>query len=463
MLVGLFVFAGLVAPAGAPLAPSTARAGTGVGCSWFGEADPRDVNTGAPDLDANYFYAPLDGVAGSQIEITGQYPHARYFSFTLYGNDQNALTSLYDQQIEPDPGSYNPFRSTGSPGQRTGYTVHVLFENQPANPAPNTLYAGPATGTNQVGFLVLRVYLPVPPASMSGGVPFPQVHVLTSTGSTELDEGACGTIANLGDQQWIQYAQESAPPDQSTPANGTTSPPVWTRSFDNGYGNQQNAYIQTLVSHHWGQLVVEHFKAPTFPDTSAGQTVWSHDYDLRYWSVCVYDDTGTAGWGCVPDYEAPQRDGWVTVVVSDAAHRPANATTADGVAWLPWGPANEIQIMERNMLPSPSFTGAVQLISTPAQNPDAASILGDYYPTSAYCSEQTFEQGGWKACLPALAKRLDAAAAPKKKSKPKKRKGAKKAKKSKKSKKAKKKHHRAKKVKKKPRRARKAGKKPHVA
>jgi hypothetical protein len=74
---------------------------------------------------------------------------------------------------------------------------------------------------------------------------------------------------------------------------------------------------------------------------------------------------------------------------------------------LPWGPANEIQVMERNMLPKAGFGGASQNIAEPADNANAAKIMGDYYPTSAYCSEATFEQGGWQACLPALAKALD--------------------------------------------------------
>ena len=97
-------------------------------------------NIGAPDLNAQYLYAPLDGLGGSQIEITGAYPHARYFSFTLYGNDQQAETSIYDQQIAPDRGSYNPFNGPGRAGEQRNYTVHVLFENAPKQPAPRWLW-----------------------------------------------------------------------------------------------------------------------------------------------------------------------------------------------------------------------------------------------------------------------------------------------------------------------------------
>jgi uncharacterized membrane protein len=379
----------------------------GADCSWFGETASNDVNTGAPDLDANYLYAPLDDLpAGSSIEITGAYPHVRYFSFTLYGTDQNALTSIYDQQIQPDPGSYNPFLTAGHPGEGRNYTVHVLFVNQPADPAPNTVYAGPPTSAaGTVGFMVLRLYLPV--GSPSGGVDYPKVTVLNAAGSpVSLSEGACGDTFSIEGSYYDHYATENAPANQATPADGTTQAISWTRSFSNGFGNLQNSYLQTLVSHHWGQLVVTHFRAPTFPDTSAGASVFG-DWDMRYWSICDYDSTGTEVYGCVPDDAVPRDgDGWVTVVVSEAGQRPANATAADGVAWVPWSPQNEIQLVQRNLLPSASFAHASESITTPAQNPDAAKIMGAYYPTSAYCSETTFEQGGWQACLPALATSL---------------------------------------------------------
>jgi uncharacterized membrane protein len=373
---------------------ATPEAKAALECSWYGEKAANDVNIGAPDLNADYLYAPLDDIpSGDEIAITGQYPDVRYFSFTLYGNDQNALTSIYDQQIEPNAGGYNPFLTYGTAGQSHSYTVHVLFQNQPADPAPNTIYAGPASALGTVGFLVLRLYLPV--GSPSGGVAYPQITVLNHNGQVAGTEGACAATFSVSSSYWNHYALENAPANQATPANGTAQAIDWTRSFSNGYGNLQNSYLQVLVSHHWGKIVVFHFKAPTFPNTNAGQPVFGN-WDLRYWSVCTYDDTGTEVFGCVPDYQAPKdKDGYVTFVVSESGQRPSNATAANGVSWLPWGPQNEIQVMERNLLPAASFAGASENITDPADNANAAKIMGDYYPTSAYCSEQTFEQGGW--------------------------------------------------------------------
>jgi uncharacterized membrane protein len=409
-VVAVIVAAGLLVSGVDPahLSASAASAAVGgVDCSWYGETAANDVNTGAPDLDANYLYAPLDDIpAGGQIEITGQYPQVRYFSFTLYGSDQNALTSIYDQQIVPNPGSFNPFVSAGRSGQPRDYTVHVLFANQPAVPAPNTIYAGPPAGAvGTIGFMVLRLYLPV--GSPSGGVDYPKITVLNIGGTpVSVAEGACADTFSIEGSYYDHYALENAPANQASPANGTTPAIAWTRSFDNGYGNLQNSYLQVLVSHHWGQIVVAHFKAPTTPNTNAGQPVFGN-WDMRYWSICTYDDTGTEVFGCVPDDTAPEdKQGYVTFVFSEAGQRPADATAADGVAWVPWGPQNEIQLMQRNLLPAATFRHASESIATPADNAQAAKIMGKYYPTSAYCSEQTFEQGGWQACLPALAKQL---------------------------------------------------------
>jgi hypothetical protein len=101
--------------------------------------------------------------------------------------------------------------------------------------------------------------------------------------------------------------------------------------------------------------------------------------------------------GCAAAYRAAIRHGLVAFVVSDPSHRPRNATAAHGVTWLPWGPANAIQIVYRNMLPARSYSHAIQRIANPRQS--VRATMGAYYPTAAYCSAATFQRGGWKACL----------------------------------------------------------------
>jgi hypothetical protein len=240
----------------------------------------------------------------------------------------------------------------------------------------------------------MRVYVP---ADRSRPGPFPSLTTETAAGHVLVARGACATISSTGGAaRWERYARSSAPRGAPTPTfPGAGSPPVWTRAFGSQFGNPQNAYLTTLVAHHNGQLVVIRARAPTFPDTSAGEPVYG-SHELRYWSFCTYDAAGQAVIGCAADYHASIRDGVITYVISDPAHRPRNATAANGITWLPWGPANAIQVVYRNMLPSPSFRYAVQRIATPNQSVPAT--MGPYYPGAVYCSEVTFQRGGWGAC-----------------------------------------------------------------
>jgi hypothetical protein len=375
----------------AAVAPAT-------GCSWAGETDQRDVNIGAPDLDAYYWMAPLPSTPGARLQIAGSYPRARYFSFHAYDSQGNALGSLYDQQIEPDRGAANPFRAAPSRGAGDGYTVQVIDAPRPAHPAANTLYAQ-ASGSS-AGLLVYRVYVPHNPAVPQGDVAFPQISVQTSDGTTIATEGACAiTPPPAGAAFWQGVADTNFPRDAPSPAvSGADPTPTWARSFGNMLGNQQNAYLVALIARRYGELVVIHTRAPTFPDTRSGQAVYG-DYQLRYWSICTYDESGQAAIGCAADYGAAVRDGQITYVVSDPGARPANATAANGVTWLPWGGTdNGAQVVYRNMLPSTSFPYAAQRIKP---GDSALAVMGPYYPSAVYCSRQTFERGGWQACFAA--------------------------------------------------------------
>jgi hypothetical protein len=394
---GVRVFMAAVAAAAIGAGGATAAtAHAATGCAWLGESDQRDVNIGAPDLDAFYVEDVLRPDAGSTVTIAGRYPHARYFSFHAYDAQGDALGSIYDAQIQPDPGSANRFQGPVGAGASDHYTVHVAFRPAPATPAPNTLYVDPAT-SGAVATLLYRIYVPHTTADPSGDVGYPEV-TTASNGQTLLDQGGCATSPPpFGSVLWEEEAQADYPAGLPKPANANaTKIPTWTRSFGNMLGNQQNAYLGAILSRQYGDLVVLHTRAPSFPDTLAGVPAYA-PAQLRYWSFCTYDDQGQAGFGCAADYASAARHGTLTYVVSDPGQRPTNATAAHGVAWLPWGATQTaIQLVYRNMLPSASFRYAVQRIQ-PGQS--AQTIMGPYYPRAVYCSRATFERGGWRRCF----------------------------------------------------------------
>jgi hypothetical protein len=330
--------------------------------------------------------------------ISGEYPAARYFSFHVYNESGEALDSIYDQEIAPDAGSANPFQAKPRKGEADDYHVTIRFTAKPADPAPNTLYAGESS-EGALALLVYRVYVPTDASEPTGGVPYPQITLATAEGTPISQEGACAVTPPsepLGPALWQAFAEGNYPDGlPSYVPTGASSPPQWSRAFGSRLGNQQNAYLTTDISTSYGQIVVIHTRAPSFPNTSAGVPVYK-PRQLRYWSFCTYDSEGEALIGCVPDYKSAIRGREITFVVSTPADRPANATSADGVTWLPWGAQPAAQIVYRNMLPSASFPYAAESITSPTQS--VPGTMGSYYPSTVYCSTATFERGGWQAC-----------------------------------------------------------------
>jgi hypothetical protein len=366
-------------------------------CSWAGENNQSEVNIGAPDSDEYDWLSPLKPSSETKVVISGEYPAARYFSFHVYNETGEPIDSIYDQQIEPDPGSANPFRAKPRKGAGDSYHVTISFTPKPADPAPNTIYTGESSD-ELAALLVYRVYVPTDAESPTGGAPYPQLTTETAEGVPILEEGACATTPPsepLVPAVWQTFAEGSWPDGLPNLPTEATSPPQWSRAFGSRLGNQQNAYLVADVSDAYGQIVVFHARAPTFPDTTAGVPVYKRR-QLRYWSFCTYDSEGEALVGCVPDYTSAISKRDFTFVVSNPASRPANATAANGVTWLPWGDQPAAQVVYRNMLPAASFPYAAESITSSTQS--VPQTMGSYYPTAVYCSTATFEQGGWKAC-----------------------------------------------------------------
>ena len=105
--------------------------------------------------------------------------------------------------------------------------------------------------------------------------------------------------------------------------------------------------------------------------------------------------------------------GYYLYAISMPQDKPANATAANGVTWLPWAtprqsiggvPPNTAYL--RTMLPAPGFDQAVQAVPTPSPDEsaqqaaaDAATAMGEYYPVGAVCTVRQFEIRGPMSCF----------------------------------------------------------------
>jgi hypothetical protein len=399
-----------------------AAAAPPVPCSWPFKLDADTLNTAFPDQSATYWGTRFVGVPGARIVVRGRYPDARYFSLHAYDDLQRPVGSLADRDIIPDAGSLNPFVTPGAVAGGT-YTAYVAFTGRPATPASNTLYAGAMTdGTpNPSGFMLYRVYVPDDPADQAGGVGVPDLS-LELPGGVEIPFGRCTPLPpSTGGAITDAIAQASFPDavPRSIPFPPDTTTPqfrrfygldrnVWDRvppnqvtdplpRFQGGFlSNQHIAYLYKILSRQHGDVFAFRAKAPTFPDTRAGVDPTTPS-QVRYWSICENELATQRFVGCLADYQSViGDDGFFTFVISDPADRPANATVANKINWIPWGGVfYDGLVIYRHMLPAADFAQAVQNVPEGA---DAATIMGDYFPRGGYCTKARFEARGIAGC-----------------------------------------------------------------
>ena len=372
------------------------------GCSWLARSDDDTVNAAYPDTSATYWISSYRLTNGETLRIHGMYPDARYFSFHTYTNSGVTEDSRYDAQIQPSKGSGNPFRHKVAASKPKHYVVTVRAGAVPKHRAPNTVYTGTTPETDQPnlsGILIYRIYTPTDPTSLEGSVPLPAI-TMRAGGTTVAREGGCETnqptTGGAIDKVYNSLGYPSSGPP--IPIPNATKHPTWNRASSNLqvaglFGNQQNAYLTSRTSQQYGDVLVIHAKAPSFPDTAKGEPAYKHT-QVRYWSICQNSET-TRVIACVPDSKAPQRHGRYTIVISTAANRPQTATRSNGVAWIPWGPQPDGVLIYRNMVAAPGFSHATQEV--PAKG-DAKKIMGAYYPHSHYCSTLSYDAKGPRHC-----------------------------------------------------------------
>lgn len=419
------------------LVPAAVRADTGSApgnpassCFWLPtfSATDQQLNYAYPDTGAHYWAAQFTLPAGARLQLHGRFAHARYQSLNSYNIATSGPTfALNDVHTVPDPGSRNPYLPGADRAGDDGrsYTVAVRDQPAPASPEPNTVYAGVAGQTRVV--LVYRLYLPDRDRDVTGGVGLPAPRLRLADGTVLSGQQLCTavsaarTIPSVRTLPLREYELLRGFP--GLPATYPAAPtPVWHTFYNTQltlectylpwcvgpaehtggqYSNIDNQYTSASINRGFGPLLVLTGVLPRTPATLAGQPVMNGDVDLRYWSLCDNESVATTRVvGCLYDEQIPtDAAGRYTIVASLPQDRPANATAACGVAWLPLsatgdgaGHPDDGYLIMRNMLPSPGFTHAVQDTRTPG---DESVVLGPYLPEGVYTSRAAFED---RAC-----------------------------------------------------------------
>jgi hypothetical protein len=173
------------------------------------------LNVAWPDTNTYYWGAKFTTPEGSKLQIEGQFPHARYSSYTSYDDRGQPVESLADYLIEPVAGHTNVARDGADRNaKKRSYAIEVIAGGQRDTTrvegffnegALSKMVAAPKNGgTQQV--VILRVYSPDRGTTIAGGVPLPSP-VLTLADGKEL-RGAAACAA-LNTEQLLQVQPDA--------------------------------------------------------------------------------------------------------------------------------------------------------------------------------------------------------------------------------------------------------------
>lgn len=416
-------------------------------CGNIPGASPTQFANLFPDKFTIYFVANIHIKLGWKLEIKGQYPHSRYFSFTVakqLGNGQvgngdylNGLT------IEPDQDSYNPFiPKNGTNTTNRDYTLYVVGGQKPLNPPPNTLYTGLGDKSNRT-HLAIRVYLHDQGYDGSGvsklnedksGLPIVRLILHNGTilsGPDLLDilkAEKNGDPNGYQKKQWFNEINNSndkvnAPclkesygeifwnTDYSITGSFIAKEPekrvrLYPPNDDGGFAsNPDTRYIIFAVSLNYGEVFVISGLKPTHPKTYHNRETISSDVDLQYFSVttCAGPVSGEC-WDTVFDENIPvDSNGYYTIVISWPWNWPANAVRNNKVVWLSPGNGEGhyvgarlwvLSVFIRYQGLNPNWEYSPAKIPMPSEKnplPMDPLVMGPFYPIGKYMSKEEFE------------------------------------------------------------------------
>jgi hypothetical protein len=393
----------------------------GKGRSGLYTTDPDDftIDNQFPDTGTTYGLTAFALPEGAKIVMKGKFPHERHWNFVTYLADGTPRDVADDLDINPDAGSFNPFR----PGVRRdaeprNYTLTITNGSIPSPRPANTLYTLSPANTSIT--LYMRNYVPDRSADWTGGAGLPEVELHLADGKVlKGDEACAATMTGMRGKQlaitvpkaiWLGLSSLPWRPADRTPAKPfevTTMARFYNRQHlildtffpwlpsdfmakDVGgfFANAATRYGLVYMSQAYGKVYVAHGKMPTTPSNWDGAaTPMVQNADMRYWSLC----TATAGpVGLTPDcvhdeVVRPTLDdkGNFNVVVSRAPDRPANATEKCGVVWMEYGNGDGIPggspnfggILNRHTQVNPNFKHSWFAVNKPGTEQE---VLGDY-------------------------------------------------------------------------------------
>jgi len=393
-----------------------------------------------PDPHASYLVlVPFLAPFGSKMIMTGQFPHARYFSVQptpsfqaqnyRYQGIGEGEVSYVDADINPDPGSVNPYRvgadrnatnrsftltcdftvgdpmvldtkawtapNYRDPGNNNRHCSGLTFRGPWGDPAfkdANGNNSGDKRGLWDTGQMWVRYYAPDRGTGAFGGVPYPKVLYQLPDGrkyfinadvsgiQTRVD-GKRALTAEAGQQPsatwgtgfgwWKQLSifrqiAGGMSHENSYPSKDLAAQQAYARNLDLGVEGKGEAVggIMAQEPHATSGVHINYLnhgtclpngstftvqgRLPTTPRTRNGEATMT-GAQARYWSITGYSSKwstnndpsfvyGAEITSLMDDEIVTDAQGGYVLMYGRPEDRPANATAANGITWVNWGP-----------------------------------------------------------------------------------------------------------------------------
>ena len=367
---------------------------------WIHESS--DSLTLLGDFNASYNTFPYSALPNVEIVIKGQFPYARYLSFSVIGEADLTIATIPDRELIPDTGSTNPFLPDADWNTKNrNYTLKIRFTAPPEGAehfvpgaGNNIVYAGTLKSglPNTRGTIGLRIYVPsIGYDDITGGVGFPEImysHMPNDRSYYMSHEPINHPTFNLPLEQKNNALQNKwyiASNDKQDKENCDLSWSTLSGASALIQYDYNDAYILSdELLRDPNKLLFLRWKAPTFPDTYHNMGILGNE-DMRYWSLSFVSPVGLLGLYTLADFDTIiDNEGYVNLIISFGAPRPSYVTTENGYSWIDAShlPLIPLQLFYRNKIVSQDFPYSANDI--PAGDIVPPEVMGEYYPCGKY-------------------------------------------------------------------------------
>jgi hypothetical protein len=327
------------------------------------------------DQHAAYYGLRIVPSPDDRLEVDAAFPHARYFSWTVYNHDGKLVASMNDRQIRPVHGK-NPFHPGVLRHKPDIGRYRLTFQfKQRATEGVNTVHV-PGGGDGRRFMIYYRLYdvdRPYSPGPLaaSGGVPAPILRVYDAAGKS--------------------YCPDTLVPDEQPKASErrypAQNPPFWwntgsTTAETGWYSNEGVVYVAGYFSGRYGPLCVLRWRPPQTPVEAHEGRPFPLREEARFWSL---DFSGENRIG-VADREVPQlADGSRQLVVGfNGVEKPSFVPVDQWVGMK----GEDVSVLFRIMLAADDYHHNLAKLPAGPVPPEHMAIV----PGGVYCTQEQLKK-----------------------------------------------------------------------